>query len=791
MSVLVDLLENVAAELGAAATTAAAGAVFIWWRRRRRGAAADHNARPTSSTTQPRTPVDATLVVTPLDDLTGFVGRSAEVDVLAGRRQGQRRINALLAHCSVVVLHGMRGVGTSWCAQKAAYELQAANNYRFARVDVRATPLGPLGPLQVLRAMAVEVGLPVPEAAPTSDELGELARLLRRHLGRQRVVFLLDNVDHPSQVAPIVERTNFRLLIAGGPACRALPRAETRQLLPLPEADAVDLFTRAHSRMHNEDLRSHQNGATRIVRRLGGHPHLLFELGSWGIARRISAASLAKALCAALDTAPFGSVRVPEVALEACHQDTAYAGLSPAAQRRVRLLSMVSHHLSRRAVVALTGDRSAGQPDAVWQELADAGFVAQGSTDDRRLVPEIRALARLHLVSEEPIRQRRQAYARLVAHLAKQASAAASAVTTEPLEESWCARHAALLHEVVILASPPTGRPVPPPRATRRRWFELAESLCAWYEAEGDTRRARSLAISVRRVARRSGEADVEGWAECELGNVALRRGQLRTALGSFERGLDMRAPRSRPRIRLNIGAVHLQLGDTEAAVDALVAARDGLHSSDTLARGSVRGLLGDALLHRARSHAPTPDGDALRAQDLARAHRNLVEAADILEGPNPAGYAAALQTHVLVFGEQGNLLGARRAAKAAIEAYSQLGDHDGAAEVRLNLAAALLRAAATAKADDDDLAEADDLLSANAERLQDHEESPLKARTQVGLGDLASYRAEDARRAGETGVGQGAIARLHWARARDIAAGVGDEDTVAEADRRLGRPWP
>jgi len=697
-----------------------------------------------------------------LPPVAGFVGRTAELDRIVGTSPGPGRTRGLIQRSPVVVLVGDRGVGTSWLMCRAGHDSWDAGLLREGRVyvDLRTSP-EPLTARQTMELMArlAEVG----ELPPSESDVQAAADLQRLVAGR-RILFLLDNVDRPEQIRPILG-AGCHLLVAGGPALRGRTAAQTLDVRPLPLRDAVDLFERAHPRLHTEPKAEYKQAVATIARLFAGQPKALHELGGWGDRRQTAAAGLAQALRRTLDAPPYASVERRDSIDAACRAHVAYCTLGEPARRLVRLLSMVDDFLTPDAVAALAGRRLARRTTACLDELSAAGFLQQRGDDMRRLHPELARLARLHLHHDEPAAQRRRAYTRLVRHLARRASEQAERLTLAtartPREqavaaaaEEWFSRHWHLLHRVVMAPAPTRGADVvAPPWRARRAWFRLARGLRAWYERWGSEKRWRALCESVRVIAAASRFPDAEGWAHNGLGAVALRRGQWTKAIDELGAALRLRGHRGQSQALTNRGVAKLHLGRTEEALEDLTDARRHRGSGDRVGRGITDLNLGEALR---------------RSGHTEQARHYLVEAANALEDVDERGYAAALANVVLVYATLGQEQDAVRAWQEALRVYGRLGDEAGAAEVRLNAAAALL------SFDPPRPGQADEMLTELTTYLADRPATPLLARCLLYAGDVAHLHEDPT------------AARSLWHTAHDTAHDTSDPLTAATAKSRL-----
>jgi len=739
----------------------------------------------------PRSNREANRAPFNLPPVAGFVGRADDLQVLVGASggpgqgtgsgpaatsgagagpgpgPGPRQATGLLTRARVVVLAGDRGVGTSWCMCKAGHDSWDAGVLRDGRVyvDMRAAPQ----PLTAREAMVLMAQLANLGELPASTGDAQAAADLQRMVGGRRILFLLDNVDRPEQIRPILG-ANCNLLVAGGPALRGLTAAEVHEVRPLSHKDAVDLFSLAHPRRHNENIVEHTEAVQTIARLFAGQPKVLQELGGWGERRRTPAADLARALLTTLAAPPYTSVERLESIDAACRHHVAHSTLSEPARRMVCQLSMVSDFVTPDAVDALAGPLLARRSRASLDELSAAGFVELRGNDMRRLNPRLARLARLHLHHQEPLARRRRAYTRLVRHLARRATAEADRLTLmgarEPRSraaayaaDQWFARHWRLLHRIVMTPAPRGLAAVDaPPRRSRRAWFELAQALRAWYERNGSEKRGRVLCESVREIAHAGNLRNEEGWAHNGLGAIALRRGHWTKAIEEYGAALRLRGHRGESQALTNRGIALLHLGRTDEAIEDLIEARRHRSSADRVGRGITDLNLGEALRRR---------GDAERARHY------LVEAANALDTLDEAGYAAALTDVILVYATLGQEQDVVRAWQEALRVHERLGDEQGIAEVRLNAAVALL------SFDQPRPEQADEMLTLVLAYVSDRPATPLLARTLLCCGDAAALLPDPA------------PSRPLWQRALDTAHEVGDPDTATEAKTRLDASPP
>jgi len=278
----------------------------------------------------------------------GFIGRADELARLVAAPDG------LLRRHRVVVLAGDRGAGTSWLLSRAAHDSWDAGLLRDGRIHVDLRPAAgpPLTARQALDRMAERAGVgELPAAAAASD--AEAAGHLRQLLSGQRILFLIDNVDDPARLGPLLA-VQCHLLVAGGPALRGLPGAAVVDVPRLGRRDAVGLCEQSHPRRHREDRDDYERAVATIGRLFASQPKVLYELGGRGDRRRPPAAVLALGLQRVLDAPPYVAVDQPDAVDAACRHHGAYATLSDHARRVARLLAMVTDPIPPGAVAALT-----------------------------------------------------------------------------------------------------------------------------------------------------------------------------------------------------------------------------------------------------------------------------------------------------------------------------------------------------------------------------------------------------------------------------------------------------
>jgi hypothetical protein len=412
---------------------------------------------------------------------SGFVGRDADLAALT---------EALDTEHAVAVV-GRRGVGTSSCAVHAANLVRDRFPSRQIYLDLRAAGR-PLSTRAVLAALAAAVGTEEPLSARPAA-LTAAAQRLRERLDDRRILLVLDNVDDPAQVGPLLPPSGrCRLLLAGAPALARVPGVAVHWLAEPEPAEAVELFAAA--------AQSAATGAARpvdprtdpvvpgLVELCGRQPGPIQALGYLSARHGWRPEELLATLRHAVAAPAHQRVPVVDAVALLADRDVAYAALRPPAQRLLRLLSLAPGPLSRDAIAALhgragivgaTGAGGSGRVVRLLAELADAAFVRAAPGDRYEVRPPLAGYARLHLLRDEPPRHRVAAQARLLRHLARRAERQAPGPgSTEA--GGWFERHQDLLY-ALIEAVPGVAPEAPPlPRPLRRWWFRAAVALCVW-----------------------------------------------------------------------------------------------------------------------------------------------------------------------------------------------------------------------------------------------------------------------------------------------------------------------
>jgi tetratricopeptide (TPR) repeat protein len=661
-NILADLVDK---NLGAV-TWAAAGIAFIVAGLLTMLELRARRAREIEREVEPR-PVPAPIreagVSTDLPDTVGFVGMADDVAWLTSS-----------GHAAAMI--GRRASGTSACVVQAANLIRG--EFRDGQLYLNLRARGrPLRPREVVDALCRKIGIGE-EALRRAVDLDAAAAELRAGLGDRKILIVLDNVDSPEQVRPLLPPPeDCRLLMAGGPALATLKDAgvAVRGLDQLSTEEAAELFAAAaedgRSPYHDLDK---NDAVAAIVDLAGRQPHAVRVLGSWMAKWEWSPRELLDALRQAMDADR------PDATLTLlASRDRAYAAMGGSARRLVRLLALVQQPLSRNAVGALAGTNR-GHADRMLDEAAAGEFIAVFADGRYGLQPLLLDYARIHLLCDEPHRRRVAAMSRLVRYLARQAERYAEAAVGEQSAggepaAGWFARNESLLRTLVC---EPWGRPgampADPPRPMRRWWLRLAMALCTWYASDDrlDDWAAVCRAVLDSPVATR--RAAVAGWAHNELGAVRRWQGDPHAAAVELTAAVKLRHRRGAAQSRTNLGLALLDQGDIDGALDQLQRARRQRSPSDRAGQALTDLALGVAFL----------------ARDEPRAARHhLILAANRFEGiGDRRGYAAALTDLALAQWWLGERLDAAHAWNAALECHPAVNDPKGHAAALLNAGA-------------------------------------------------------------------------------------------------------
>ncbi len=723
--------------LGGAAAAVSAVAPLVRWLRSRRVRAAGGEPAPTVRVGPDRTP-------TTLPYTSGFIGRVDDLIWI---------VEALESEHAVAVV-GRRAVGTSSCVVQAANDIR--DRYTVYYLDLRPDNR-PMPARAVSAALARAVGLA--ESAPFAHA--------RDRLDDERVLLVLDNVDDPAQLGPLLPPvTRCRLLLAGTPALARADGVAARWLAEPDLPDAVEMFAAAGDTAVGANPRRSDPRLDPAVREIvelcGRQPRTIRALGYRMARHGWRSADLLGTLRYAAVAPVHQRVPLAYVVILITDLDVAYAALDPAARRLFRLLSLAPVALDRPAIAACTG-LSPGRVERLLDQLADAAFVRGAEGDRYEIRPLLAGYARLHLRREESTWRRVGAQVRLLRHLARRAerhganlAAAGLASPALPLADDpygWFELHADLLRAVVV-GTPGGPGPAPLPRRVRRWWFRLAVALCGWYAHGNRLDDWDAVCRAVLAAPTAGDRPEIAAWAHNEQGVLRRRRGDPQGAAVALTLALAERGRRGTAQARMNLGLALLDLGQVEDAIEHLELARRHRGHADRTGQALSDLALGAAYLAR---------GDPEPARHL------LVRAANTFRGVGePRGYAAALTNLVLAQWLLGEHLDAAQSWSAALREYRTLTDQTGLAAALLNAGAAMVTSAPSRAG------QAHQLLSEGRRLREQWRPGPGLGRTLLYLGDALEL------------LGRPAEARAHWTDAAGVCEEVGDRPGAAEANRRL-----
>src|SRR3569833_4017 len=336
-------------------------------------------------------------------DVADFVDREKALAKCEARAYG--RLSAGVTAC---VISGMAGVGKTTLAVRAASRL--ASSYPDSRLFLNLhaysrdrPPLSPGGALDaLLRAFGVQ-----PERIPATDE--ERAALWRTETRNSHTLILLDNVEGPEQIVPLLPASPTCMIIATSRRRIVLDGACTVFLDSLDTGNAVQLMEMVvGSGRIERDPRS----ITAVVGRCGGlplalrlvakhfecHPtweprHLLAELSDRQN-RNILVASGHGGLVASFELS--------------------YEGLTSGQQRMLRRLALhPSHDFSIHAAVALSGG-NADDARVVLDSLFDHSLVEEPQHGRYQIHDLVREFVKARTFVEDSAEEREEALNRLI-----------------------------------------------------------------------------------------------------------------------------------------------------------------------------------------------------------------------------------------------------------------------------------------------------------------------------------------------------------------------------------------
>jgi len=187
-----------------------------------------------------------------------FVGRTCEVAALLAPSGGPTRVK---------VIEGTGGIGKTELAVRAVRA--AADRYPDGQLYLNLRGSGPeLDPADALRDLLVMVGV-----AAVGSKQGERRQQWLDELSARRIAIVLDDAAGPEQVGPLIPWTADCLVIVTSRRRADWGGGKRLWLEPLPQADAVELFTSVAGRDVEPE------GAAEVVRLCGGLPLAIKVVG--------------------------------------------------------------------------------------------------------------------------------------------------------------------------------------------------------------------------------------------------------------------------------------------------------------------------------------------------------------------------------------------------------------------------------------------------------------------------------------------------------------------------------
>jgi DNA-binding SARP family transcriptional activator/tetratricopeptide (TPR) repeat protein len=168
-------------------------------------------------------------------------------------------------------ISGMPGVGKTALAVQAAHRLGEVFPDGRLFVDLTGfTPnVTPATPADALERLLTDLGVP-PEAIPQST--AARAELFRSRLAEGRTLVVLDNAASESQIEALLPDIGSALVLVTSRESGALTASDHLRLEPLPEHEAVELFTRLVSA---DRVRGRLGQVREVVERCGQVPLLI------------------------------------------------------------------------------------------------------------------------------------------------------------------------------------------------------------------------------------------------------------------------------------------------------------------------------------------------------------------------------------------------------------------------------------------------------------------------------------------------------------------------------------
>ena len=659
-------------------------------------------------------------------DIGDFTGREAQVRHLSEMLVQDEAVSSPGA-VRIAVVAGAAGLGKTALAVHAAHQVSSAFPDGQLYVDLFGASARPAAPGEVLARFLRDVGVDG-DKVPVGDD--ERAALYRTRLTGRRMLILLDNAKDAAQVRPLLPGSaSCAVLVTTRNRTPDLASTRFVDLHVLEDTEALTLF----SRIVDDDRPAAEPDATaEVLLACAGLP-LAIRICAARLAARTHwrIATLANRLRneqRRLDELETGDLAVRssfQVSYDSLHAGR--HGISPA--RVFRLLGLWhGASISLPAAAALFGDSDDDVADAL-ETLVDANLIESPAADWYQFHDLLRVYATERAQEEESEADRTEAVGRLLRWYLETGEAAADAVAPrryrvprEPAAPGYPPLEFGSVDEALAWygderANVVTATLQAAAAGLHDIAWRLPPNLFPLFNRRGnwtDCVTSHRVAVeSVRKTADRLGEAwvlDRLGWSLARLRDeeafgyleqaLAIRRelgdtrGEAQSAIGLSEGYLKVRGPGEeavkylrhaadllRPTDMLslravalnNLGEVHLDLGDLDAAAECCAEARDIWREIGGYGEGWALHNLGRVYLALGRvDDATTSLTDAIGAH---RAAGDLAGQATALKYLGHARLAAS---------DPGE---ARNSWTQALSIFEQIDERAEAAEVAASLA--------------------------------------------------------------------------------------------------------
>jgi DNA-binding SARP family transcriptional activator len=660
----------------------------------------------------------------------------ADIGDFTGREDQVRHLSEMLVQdesasspgaVRIAVVAGAAGLGKTALAVHAAHQVSSAFPDGQLYVDLFGASARPAAPGEVLARFLRDVGV-AGDKVPVGDD--ERAALYRTRLTGRRMLILLDNAKDAAQVRPLLPGSaSCAVLVTTRNRTPDLVSTRFVDLHVLEDTEALTLF----SRIVDDDRPAAEPDATaEVLLACAGLP-LAIRICAARLAARKQwrIATLANRL--RNEQRRLDELETGDLAVRSSFQvsyDSLRAGrhgINPA--RVFRLLGLWhGASISLPAAAALFGTSDDDVADGL-ETLVDANLLESPAADWYQFHDLLRVYATERAQEEESEADRTEAIGRLLQWYLETGEAAADAVSPrryrvprEPVAPGYPPLQFGSVEEALAWygderANVVTATVQAAAAGLHDIAWRLPPNLFPLFNRRGNwtdcVTTHRVAAESVRKAVDRLGEAwvlNILGWSLARLRDedafgyleqaLAIRRelgdtrGEAQSAIGLGEGYLKVRGPGEeavkylrlaadllRPTDMLslraialnNLGEVHLDLGDLDAAEESCVEARDIWREIGGYGEGWALDNLGRVYLALGRI-----DDAATSLTDAIDAHRASGEL---------AGQAATLKHLGYARSAAGDLAAARNSWTEALSIFEQIDERAEAAEVAAALA--------------------------------------------------------------------------------------------------------